>query len=91
MEKDTYDMETRNDQKHLDSYVQQLKEKGIQSVGLLGYNDRAKEIIRLVKESNGDMLVIGAHGHRGIKDLIYGQTIETVRHELKIPVLVVNL
>lgn len=28
MEKDTYDMETRNDQKHLDSYVQQLKEKG---------------------------------------------------------------
>lgn len=91
MEKDTYDLETRKDQEHLDSYVQQLKEKGISSVGLLGYNDRAKEIIRLVKESNGDMLVIGAHGHRGIKDLIYGQTIDTVRHELKIPVLVVNV
>jgi manganese transport protein len=91
MEKDTYDLETRKDQEHLDSYVQQLREKGIHSVGLLGYNDRAKEIIRLVKETNGDMLVIGAHGHRGIKDLIYGQTIETVRHELKIPVLVVNV
>jgi manganese transport protein len=91
METDTYDYETRKDQEHLDSYVHQLKEKGISSVGLLGYNDRAKEIIRLVKESNGDMLVIGAHGHRGIKDLIYGETIETVRHELKIPVLVVNV
>jgi manganese transport protein len=91
MEKDTYDLETRKDQEHLDSYVQQLKEKGISSVGLLGFNDRAKEIIRLVKESNGDMLVIGAHGHRGIKDLIYGETIDTVRHELKIPVLVVNV
>ncbi len=91
MEKDTDDLETRNDQEHLDNYVQQLKEKGISSVGILGFNDRAKEIIRLVKESNGDMLVIGAHGHRGIKDLIYGQTIETVRHELKIPVLVVNV
>lgn len=91
MEKDTYDMETRKDQEHLDSYVQQLKEKGISSVALLGFNDRAKEIIRLIKESNGDMLVIGAHGHRGIKDLIYGETIETVRHELKIPVLVVNV
>jgi manganese transport protein len=91
MEKDTYDLETRNDQEHLDSYVQQLKDKGISSVGLLGFNDRAKEIIRLVKESNGDMLVIGAHGHRGIKDLIYGETIDTVRHELKIPVLVVNV
>ena len=84
-------METRKDQEHLDSYVQQLKEKGISSVALLGFNDRAKEIIRLIKESNGDMLVIGAHGHRGIKDLIYGETIETVRHELKIPVLVVNV
>ncbi len=31
------------------------------------------------------MLVIGAHGHTGIKDLIYGETINTVRHELKIP------
>ncbi len=91
MEKDTYDLETRNDQEHLDSYVLQLKEKGIASVGFLGFNDRAKEIIRLVKESNGDMLVIGAHGHRGIKDLIYGETIDTVRHELKIPVLVVNV
>ncbi|MGH2553379.1 MAG: universal stress protein, partial [Chitinophagaceae bacterium] len=91
MEKDTDDLEARNDQAYLESYVQQLKEKGISSVGILGFNDRAKEIIRLVKESDGDMLVIGAHGHRGFKDLIYGQTIETVRHELKIPVLVVNV
>ena len=37
------------------------------------------------------MLVIGAHGHSGIKDLLYGQTIDSVRHELKIPVLVVNV
>lgn len=91
MEKDTDDLETRNDQQHLDSYVQQLKAKGISAAGILGFNDRAKEIIRLVKESKGDILVIGAHGHRGIKDLIYGETIETVRHELKIPVLVVNV
>jgi manganese transport protein len=37
------------------------------------------------------MLVVGAHGHRGIKDLIYGQTVNTVRHELRIPVLMVTL
>ena len=38
-----------------------------------------------------DMLVIGSHGHTGLKDLIYGQTVNAVRHALKIPVLVVNL
>jgi len=35
--------------------------------------------------------VVGAHGHRGFKDLIYGQTVNSVRHQLKIPVLMVNI
>ena len=85
------DLETRKDQEHLDAYIVQLKEKGIEATGILGFNDRAKEIVRIVKQSNADMLVIGAHGHTGLKDLLYGQTVGTVRHELKIPVLVVNL
>jgi manganese transport protein len=46
---------------------------------------------RIVKEEKADMLVIGAHGHTGLKDFIYGATINTVRHELKIPVFIVNL
>ena len=91
MEKETDDLETRNDQERLDAYVMQLKEKDIKAIGLLGFNDRAKEIVRLVKENNADMLVIGAHGHTGVKDLLYGQTIDSVRHGLKIPVLIVNL
>lgn len=91
MGKDTDDLETRKDQEHLDTYVQQLKDKGFEAVGLLGFDVRVKEIVRIVKESNADMLVIGAHGHSGIKDLLYGETVGAVRHELKIPVLVVNL
>ena len=58
---------------------------------VLGFNRRSKEIVRIIKENNADMLVIGAHGHRGIKDWFYGQTIDSVRHELNIPVLVVNV
>ncbi|HEV7782196.1 MAG TPA: Nramp family divalent metal transporter [Chitinophagaceae bacterium] len=91
MEKETYDLETRKDQEQLDAYIQQLKEKDIVASGILGFNDRAKEIVRIVKENKADILVIGAHGHTGLKDLLYGQTVGTVRHELKIPVLVVNL
>jgi manganese transport protein len=87
----SYDYETRKDQLQLDAYVAQLNKKGIRATGLLGFKNRAKEIVRLVKESNADMLVAGAHGHRGFKDLIYGQTINTVRHDLKIPVLMVNV
>jgi manganese transport protein len=47
--------------------------------------------VRLVKEEAADMLVIGAHGHTGVKDWFFGETINSVRHELKIPVLIVNV
>ncbi len=89
--KDTADLETQTDTEQLDFYVRQLQQTGLQATGRLGFKDRAKEIARLVKEEQADMLVIGAHGHSGLKDWIYGETINSVRHELKIPVLVVNL
>jgi manganese transport protein len=36
------------------------------------------------------MLVMGSHGHRGISDVVYGQTVTGVRHGVTIPVLVVR-
>jgi manganese transport protein len=87
----SYDYETKKDQLQLNAYVDQLNQNGFHTTSLLGFKNPAKEIVRLVKESDADLLVVGAHGHRGIKDLIYGQTVNTVRHELKIPVLTVNL
>jgi manganese transport protein len=85
------DFETRNDDERLQFYIRQLTERGFSASGHLGFRNRAKEIVRLVKESGADMLVIGAHRHSGVKDWLYGETINSVRHELTIPVLVVNV
>jgi manganese transport protein len=89
--KETDDYETHEDRQRLDLFVAQLKEKGFESEGILGFRNRSKEIVRIVKEQKADMLVVGAHGHTGLKDFIYGETINAVRHELKIPVLIVHL
>ena len=35
-------------------------------------------------------LVMGAHGHGGLKDLIFGNTINPVRHRLNVSILVVR-
>ena len=48
------------------------------------------EIIRAAREIHPDLIVMGAHGHRGLKDLIFGNTINAVRHEVSAPVLVVG-
>ena len=89
--KETDDYETQKDKERLDFFVSQLNERGFDATGELGYRNRVKEIVRLVTENKADMLVIGAHGHTAIKDFIYGETVNAVRHELKIPVLVINL
>ena len=85
------DYETRNDKERMDSYVSQLQKRGLNTEGIIGFRNRAKEIVRIVKSNNADMLVMGAHGHTAMKDFIFGQTVNTVRHELKIPVLIVTL
>lgn len=84
------DFETRRDQQKLDEYVARLQQKGVKAYGILGYKNRTKEIVRLVGQANAGLLIIGAHGHTGLKDWIYGTTIDAVRHQLKIPVLIVR-
>jgi manganese transport protein len=89
--KQSDDLETRTDQERLTGYQASLENNNYKAITRLGYIHRAKEIVRIVKEERAEILVIGAHGHTGLKDFIYGETVNTVRHELKIPVLIVNL
>jgi manganese transport protein len=84
------DEETRKDQMRLDIYAQALEKKGYKTVACLGYHHRVKEIVRLVGASNAQLLVMGAHQHQGWKDYVFGETIESVRHKVDIPVLIVN-
>lgn len=89
--KESDDFETRKDQERLDQYGSTLREMGFDSYSALGFRHRSREIARISNEQQADMLVIGSHGHTGLKDFIYGETVNSVRHELKIPVLVVSL
>jgi manganese transport protein len=49
-----------------------------------------KEIVRYAQELNPDLVVMGAHGHKGLKDIVFGTTINAVRHKLKVPLLIVR-
>jgi len=84
------DFETRKDQEQLDSYLALLHARNIRARGILGFRHPAKEIVRIVKEEKADFIVMGGHGHTGIKDWIYGETAHQVRHNVKVPVLLVQ-
>ncbi len=83
------DKETQLDRESLAFYAKELNEMGYQVKPCLGFGDRTKSILQIVKEENCELLVMGAHGHHTLKDWLFGSTVDAVRHRLKIPVLVV--
>ncbi len=88
--KEANDFETQKDQEQLDTYRRLLEGRGIKAKGVLGYKHRAKSIVRIVQQEEADLLVLGGHGHTGLKDWLYGETVNYVRHYVHIPVLVIQ-
>jgi manganese transport protein len=82
------DHETQRDTDNLQKYKLNLEELGYKITIAIGYGTAAKAISEIVKERELDLLVMGAHGHSGISDLIFGTTVEKVRHNVQIPVLI---
>ncbi len=78
-------------QEYLDGIAEVLRRQGIRVEVVVQHgHSPANEIARAVQQFKPDLLVMAAHGHRGLKDLIFGSTINNVRHRLKIPVLIVQ-
>lgn len=50
----------------------------------------ADEIIRFARQEQPDLILMAAHGHGRLGDIVFGETIEHVRHALRIPVFVVQ-
>ncbi|MBI2271281.1 MAG: divalent metal cation transporter, partial [Bacteroidetes bacterium] len=86
--KNTRDYESLADRKGLDEYAAQLRALSYKVDVTLGYGNPKKVIPEIVNKSGTELLVMGAHGHRGLKDLFLGTTVDAVRHGIKIPLLV---
>jgi manganese transport protein len=84
------DHETQSDVDNLDQYVLTLKNLGYHAEAKIGYGSASGAIADIVKSEKADFLVMGSHGHKAIKDLIFGTTVNKVRHMVNVPVLVVK-
>lgn len=84
------DFETQSDAQNLEKYRSNLNDMGYSAEVIIGYGAAAKAIAEVVKAKKIDLLVMGAHGHKGISDLIFGTTVDTVRHKVNIPILIIK-
>ena len=84
------DHETSIDEKLLHEYYEILSSKGYSVNTKLGFGKPGKMISKIINEGVYDILIMGTHGHHGFKDLIFGTTVDKVRHEISIPLFIVK-
>jgi nucleotide-binding universal stress UspA family protein len=82
--------EMRTDREYLEQVCASLETDGIEADCLLAGGDPSKEIADAAAREQCDLIAMSTHGHRFIKDMIYGSVANEVRHLSRIPVLLVR-
>jgi manganese transport protein len=82
--------EMKADRAYLEDTAAKLRATGLQVRVHLALGDPATEILKTADTGKCDLIAMTTHGHRLIGDIIYGSTIEQVRHKSAVPLLVVS-
>ena len=82
--------EMRDDREYLERTCASLEADGIEADCLLAGGDPAKEITAAATREACDLIAMSTHGHKFIKDMLYGSVANEVRHLSRVPVLLVR-
>jgi nucleotide-binding universal stress UspA family protein len=82
--------EMRLDLEYLERVTSELEREGIDADSVLAGGEPSKEIVEAADREKCDLIAMSTHGHRFVKDLLYGSVANEVRHITRIPVLLVR-
>lgn len=88
--KEVADSEYHADEAFLAQYKKQISELGYEVKTKLGFGNPKKTIPEITNNFKADLLVLGSHGHGMWADMLFGTTIDSVRHKVDIPVFIVR-
>lgn len=82
--------EMRQDREYLEQLCANLERGGIDADSVLAGGDPSKEITEAADREKCDLIAMSTHGHRFVKDFLYGSVANEVRHITRVPVLLVR-
>jgi manganese transport protein len=88
--KESQSQHIMEDEVYIENLVREVEDRDLHVEAMLRYGSPVEQIAAAVEEGGFDLLVLGSHGHRGLSDVVYGQTVTGVRHRVHIPVLIVR-
>ena len=83
--------EMRADMQYLERCAQRLCDEGVDAAPLLAGGDPAAEITAAAEREGCDLIAMSTHGHRFLKDILFGSVANEVRHMARVPVLCVRV
>jgi nucleotide-binding universal stress UspA family protein len=82
--------EMKKDREYLDALSAKIADNGFTVDAILANGDPAGEIAAAALREKCDLIAMGTHGHRFVKDLLYGSVANELRHRTMVPVLMVR-
>lgn len=82
--------EIKTDRAYLESVALRLRSAGIQVTTELAMGNPPTEILKTAQTRACDLIAMTSHGHKLLGDIFLGSTIDKVRHNTVIPILVVR-
>jgi nucleotide-binding universal stress UspA family protein len=82
--------EIKGDREYLGQLCEQMVQRGFDTRARLAMGDPATQLVKVAAEESVDLIAMSTHGHRFLNDLLRGSTADRVRHNVKIPVLMVR-
>lgn len=82
--------EIQEDRAYLARTAQELTAAGFKVRPQLSQGEPSREILKVARAEGCDLIAMTTHGHRFIADFWLGSTIDKVRHEADIPLLLVR-
>lgn len=82
--------EMKGDRAYLEGVATRLRGSGLKVAIVLGLGNPPTEILKTAESQACDLIAMTSHGHKLLGDIFLGSTIEKVRHNTMIPILVVR-
>jgi nucleotide-binding universal stress UspA family protein len=87
---DAVSPEIAEDTSYLAGVRAEFEAAGIRADAELAYGDPSTQIVNWIEQKGCDLVAMSTHGHRFVKDMFLGTTVNQVRHSVDVPVLLLR-
>jgi nucleotide-binding universal stress UspA family protein len=77
-------------EKSLNASCDKLRARGVKTEIVIRSGEPDAEILKEIESDDYDLVAMATHGHTFIGDLLFGSVSDTLKHKIKIPLLLIG-